>query len=197
MWCNLNSPTPEPAARTGRQARFCLASPVDRRAALKRLLGALGLLACPLATWAASPAAGFQRWGSGEYRRFGFLVYEASLWAAADPQQPPLALRLDYRRRIAGRAIAEASVNEMRPFVRDEARLAQWGERMAQLFPDVQDGDHLLGVWAADGARFYQGERLIGEVRDADFARAFFAIWLDPRTSAPALRAQLLTRPGG
>ncbi|MNC84230.1 hypothetical protein D3C75_1386630 [compost metagenome] len=47
---------------------------------------------------------------------------------------------------------------------------------------------HLPGV----GVRFYAGTQLQHEVRDHDFARAFFAIWLDPRTRNPELRAQLL-----
>jgi len=33
-------------------------------------------------------------------------------------------------------------------------------------------------------------------VEDVEFATAFFAIWLDARTSEPALRAALLKRPG-
>jgi hypothetical protein len=56
------------------------------------------------------------------------------------------------------------------------------------VFPDVQSGDRITGLYLpGQGARFYFGERLLGEVNDAEFARAFFAIWLDPRTRAPAL----------
>ena len=69
----------------------------------------------------ADPTAGLKRWGNGEFRRFGFLVYEATLWAGDDPQRPPLALRLDYKRNLSGVAIAEASVKEMRPMGGDEA----------------------------------------------------------------------------
>lgn len=188
---------PEPVLSPGRGIGGDFGAPaaVDRRYVLKTLAAAVGLCLLPIAGAQALPSSGFKPWGSGQYRRFGFLVYEASLSAAGDPQRPPLALRLDYKRRLAGIAIAEASVNEMRAFVSDEAKLARWGQIMSKLFPDVSDGDHLLGVWQAEGASFYQGERLIGEVRDAEFARAFFAIWLDPRTSAPALRARLLKLP--
>ena len=165
-------------------------------------LGALALLAWPFAGWATGgssdgPLPGLRRWGRGEFRRFGFLVYEASLWAADDPQRPPLALRLDYKRRIAGSAIAEASVKEMRRFGVEETVLAAWHERMARIFPDVQDGDHILGVYTPDGARFSHNGRDLGRIDDARFARDFFGIWLDPRTSAPELRAALLTPPAG
>ena len=138
---------------------------------------------------------GMKRWGSGEFRRFGFLIYSATLWANDDPLNPPLALRLDYQRHIAGKAIASASVKEMRRFVSDETRLQSWGEAMERLFPDVKPGDHIIGVHAENRASFYQDGRLLGSIDSAGFADAFFAIWLDPRTSAPELRAALL-RPG-
>lgn len=169
-------------------------SPITRR----RLL--LGVAAWPLLALADDapelPLAGVTRWGSGEFRRFGFLVYEATLWAGADPVQPPLALRLTYRRNISGRAIAEASVKEIRNLgVADEARLKVWGERIGNIFPDVRPGDRITGIHLPGGARFFLNERSLGDVDDPAFAGAFFAIWLDPRTSAPELRAALLKRP--
>lgn len=157
----------------------------------------LALAAWPLAGLAMEAPAPLRRWGSGEFRRFGFLVYEATLWAGDDPQRPPLMLRLDYKRDIAGPDIAAASVREMRRTVADEARLRAWGERMARIFPDVKRGDHIVGHYRPEGAVFIQDERLLGRVDDPDFAQAFFGIWLDPRSSAPELRAALLRRPGG
>ncbi len=162
----------------------------------------LALLALPLAGMAgAAPAVapfpGLRRWGSGTFRRFGFHVYDATLWAGDDPLRPPLALRLDYKRSIAGKAIAEASVNEMRKLGADVPQIEAWGAEMARIFPDVRDGDHLVGLWQPEGARFLQGDRVLGDVDDPAFARAFFGIWLDERSSAPALRAALLTPPAG
>jgi hypothetical protein len=161
----------------------------------RRLLLAMG--AAPFAAFASSdPTAGLKRWGNGEFRRFGFLVYEATLWAGDDPQRPPLALRLDYKRNIAGFAIVEASVKEMRALGADEASLKRWGEAMARLFPDVKPGDCIVGQYEPEVARFYFNDRLLGRVEDPGFARAFFGIWLDARTSAPELRAALLRRGG-
>lgn len=138
--------------------------------------------------------ADLKRWGSGEFRRFGLPVHQATLWAVDDPQRPPLALRLDYRRAVEGRVIATVSVREMRRFVSDETLLQHWGEQMQRIFPDVQAGDHLLGVHRADGLRFYQHERLLGSIATPGFSAALFGIWLDERTGVPALRAALLQR---
>lgn len=165
---------------------------LDKRRALL-----LALAAWPLAGLAASePPAPLRRWGSGEFRRFGFLIYEATLWAGDDPQQPPLTLRLDYRRNVSGADIVAASVREMRRTVADEARLRDWGERLAQIFPEVKAGDHLIGHYRREGAVFVQDGRELGRMDDPDFARAFFGIWLDSRTSAPELRAALLRQTG-
>ena len=152
----------------------------------RRLL--LGLAGLPLAAGAAGdPTQGLQRRGQGRFTRFGLLIYEATLWSGASPEEPPLALRLDYRR-----SIARASVDEMRRLGADEASLSRWGAQMAALFPDVRAGDAILGVYQPGRAEFLFNGRWLGAIDDAEFARRFFAIWLDPRTSAPALRAALL-----
>lgn len=159
---------------------------------------AFGLPAITSSAFAnTDPTAGLKRWGNGEFRRFGFLVYEATLWAGDDPQRPPLALRLDYKRNLSGVAIAEASVKEMRPMGGDEASLKRWGEQMAKIFPDVKAGDSIIGHYRPDGAAFIYNGRPAGEIMEPEFARRFFGIWLDPRTSAPDLRALLLRRPVG
>jgi hypothetical protein len=162
----------------------------------RRLLLAMSGATLGLPAFAMSdPMAGLKRWGNGEFRRFGFLVYEATLWAGDDPQRPPLALRLDYKRNLSGLAIAEASVKEMRPMGGDEASLKRWGEQMAKIFPDVKAGDHIIGHYRPEGAAFSYNGRPAGEILEPEFARRFFGIWLDPRTSAPDLRTLLLKRP--
>lgn len=181
MSCILNSRIAEAQApASGRRRRLVLA-----------------LLAAPLAiSAAADPTAGLTRWGSGEFRRFGFLVYEAVLWASDDPLRPPLALRLTYKRNIDGAAIADASVKEIRNLgMADEKQLKRWGELMGNIFPDVRPGDQITGLYLPDAALFFLNGRLLGSIDEPAFARAFFAIWLDPRTSAPGLRSALLKRP--
>ncbi len=82
----------------------------------------------------------------------------------------------------------------------DKVRAArsELGEAMRALFPDVAPGDTITGLHLSDGgARFYFRERHLGDIADAEFARRFFAIWLDPRTRAPQLRGALLQLPPG
>jgi hypothetical protein len=40
--------------------------------------------------------------------------------------------------------------------------------------------------------RYFVNGKFTGEIRDAEFTRLFFGIWLSPRTSEPRLRQALL-----
>ncbi len=64
---------------------------------------------------------------------------------------------------------------------------------MRRVFPDVEPGDRLLGVHRpGEGVAFFYNGQLRGEIRDPEFARLFFGIWLSPRSSEPAMRQALL-----
>ncbi|WP_394791201.1 chalcone isomerase family protein, partial [Rhodoferax sp.] len=66
-------------------------------------------------------------------------------------------------------------------------------EEMTRVIPDVKKGEHLTGVnRPGAGAQFYYQGKAIGSIADPEFARAFFAIWLDARTREPELRQSLI-----
>jgi hypothetical protein len=130
---------------------------------------------------------GAQVIGGGDLRVFGFRVYTARLWSAANPlsADKPFALEL-----------VEASVDEIKrtsPVPVSEEQISQWQAQMAQAFVDVQAGSRITGVYLPGReARFYVGEKLQHVVQDPQFAKAFFDIWLSPKTRNPELREQLL-----
>jgi Chalcone isomerase-like len=99
-----------------------------------------------------------------------------------------------YDMSFKGREIAERSLAEMRKVgYKDEQKLKRWGEEMTRIFPDVKKGDALIGVSVpGKGAKFYSQEKLIAIAEDAEFAKAFFDIWLSEKTSEPKLREKLL-----
>jgi hypothetical protein len=144
--------------------------------------------------------------GSGRLRFMGFQVYDARLWTGRqaagrdvvnDWGAAPLALELQYLRSFDGHAIAERSLAEMKRQGEIAADTAErWLQAMKQLFPDVRSGDRILGVsLPGHGAKFYVNGALKGEIRDAEFARRFFGVWLSPSTSQPAMRESLLGAP--
>lgn len=162
---------------------------------MRRLLAALllGLAA------QAGASSSLPQLGEGTLRWFGFKIYDATLWAAdrAASLAAPLRLELRYARALQGAAIAAASDEQMaRLGFGTRAQRAAWLQAMRDVFPDVEAGDALAGEHLPGrGARFYRNGALIGEVPDPEFSRAFFSIWLDPRTAEPGLRAALLGRP--
>lgn len=168
--------------------------------------GALAIAAGPLPpALQREVAGGWQRWGSGEMRRLGFELYRATLWVAhldgapaASPDAAPHALVLHYRRTIKRNRLVTASLDEMRRLGIAETDLRRWEPELERVFRDVEPGDTITGVHRPGvGASFYYGSAHTGDVDDADFARAFFAIWLDARTSEPRLRETLLRPPPG
>lgn len=166
-------------------------TPPRRWLAALALCAALGAQASPL-----PHLPGFEAVGSGTLRVLGLRIYDATLWAPRGvwASSQPFALELRYARSFDGAAIARRSIEEIRAQRSlPETTLARWEAQLAAIFPDVRDGDRLIGVRTpGEGAAFYQGTRPIGRIADETLADAFFDIWLAPATRAPELRARLL-----
>lgn len=161
-------------------------------------IGLWALLVTPAwANWQEA-VPGAQIIGRGEFSVFGFDVYNAHLWSASRPlaDGQPFALELIYQRSISRDDLVQASVDEIKRLAGNTispAQLAAWQVQMRQSFIDVQAGTRITGVYLpGQGARFFVGQQLQHEINDPRFARAFFDIWLDPRTRNPELREQLL-----
>jgi hypothetical protein len=139
--------------------------------------------------------------GAARMRYFGLQIYDARLWVSPGFQpamywQAPLALELRYLRSLHGPAIAQRSLDEMRrhgPI--NEAQAQAWLHAMKDVFPNVHHGDRITGLHSpGNGARFWLNGVPRPAIRDAEFSRLFFGIWLAESTSEPLLRTELLSR---
>ncbi|MEO6921736.1 MAG: chalcone isomerase family protein [Collimonas sp.] len=138
--------------------------------------------------------------GQGSFRWFGLLIYDAQLWVgpkgyqAAAPDIAPFALDLHYARSFDSDSIAETSIEEMKKTGEaSDERYGHWLQQMKGLFKNVVKGTHVTGIFMPGyGARFFLDGRALGDITDPQFAHAFFAIWLSPKTSAAGLRKKLL-----
>ncbi len=159
----------------------------------------------------AALSAGLARWlgapkllGQANFRYFGFAVYQAQLWAGpglGDPAQSwpqqPVVLSLRYQRALQGPSIAQRSIEEMRRHpLMPEGAAAAWLAPLQTLLSDVREGERLIAVYhPSQGLQmWHEGVELraLGATPDTLLARVFMGIWLDPSTSAPELRQQLL-----
>ena len=178
--------------------------PSRRQTLMLGLLWAAGARA-QLPSTAAAPAElaaelpGARLLGRGTLRFLGLRIYDARLWVGAAPlgadwAAASKALELQYSRSLDGAQIAERSLTEMRRQGDiDSPKAARWLAAMKQVFPDVKEGDRITGLnLPGMGARFFVNGQLKGDVREPEFARFFFGIWLSPKTSEPTLRDALL-----
>jgi hypothetical protein len=150
-------------------------------------------------TAAADAIALLQPAGRQRLTVWGFDAYDAALWVAPGFRrhgfaQHSFALELTYLRPVAARDIVRRSLEEMaRQGEAGAAPPEQWRRQLEAVIPSVAAGDRLLGVnRAGRGVQFFLNGRAAGEIADPRFAESFFAIWLGPATSEPALRAALL-----
>ncbi len=137
--------------------------------------------------------------GQTRLRVWGFQIYDARLWASPNFEatrytSQPAALELSYLRDFEAKAIAERSIQEMRRSASISTEQEnRWLSEMQRVFPNIKTGDRLLGIHQpGQGARFWFNGQTRGEIRDAEFAKLFFGIWLSPKTSEPAMREALL-----
>ncbi|KAF1061456.1 MAG: hypothetical protein GAK45_02221 [Pseudomonas citronellolis] len=174
-----------------------MATAGERRWLVRIAFCLLALSTPALADWQAV-LPGARAVGSGDFTWFGLRLYSARTWSPATPLNwaQPFALELTYHRRLSRDTLVEASVDEMRRLQGDklsEAVLERWTAQMREAFVDVQPGMRITGVYLpGEGCRFYVGDQLRHQVADVAFARAFFAIWLDPRARDPQLRQRLV-----
>jgi hypothetical protein len=139
-----------------------------------------------------------ERRGRGVLRFLGFKVYDAELWAAplmtpTTWAQHPLALVLTYAVSTTGANLTERTLDEMRrmePLPAD--RQAAWEAALSRGLPDVKAGDRLTGAWSPEGVLTLHSAARVQRIDDRALAQRFFAVWLDERTSQPALRRALL-----
>ena len=168
-----------------------------------RKLSFLAALFFALPAYALPPSASVQTMvphaqevGGGRMTYLMFDVYDAALFAPEGHYDPnaPFALRLSYLRDLEGKDVAKRSIEEMRKQgFTDEVKLATWYSQLSAIFPDVHEGTVLTGIRTGDGETvFDEGGKEIGRIHDPEFTRAFFDIWLSPKTTDPELRAKLL-----
>jgi hypothetical protein len=130
---------------------------------------------------------------------WGFEVYDARLWTgpefkAESHELHRFALEISYLRYFDTAALADRSIKEMRSLApMTDAQAVQWHQVMHKIFPAISPGDRLVGLHTPGvGARFTFNGKTTGEVSDPEFARLFFGIWLNPKTSEPRIRRALL-----
>lgn len=139
--------------------------------------------------------AQFKLVGAGQLSWWGMLVYEARLFTPDGAYRPgePHAIEITYSFRFSKEQLADRSLEEIERLFGKLANSKAVIAQLRSVLRDVSEGDRIVSVhYPGQGADFYSENRLLGRIEDADLAKAFFAIWLNPKTSEPELRTRLL-----
>jgi hypothetical protein len=164
------------------------------------LFGLLALLALHMASStvhakeALDPyVKGLQLQGQGRMTFWGFDVYDARLYVGDQRGQSGFALDLNYLRSLKAADITKSTIDEMQRLGVSEANRSAWGKKLDGIFPNVVSGSSLTAIHIPGrGTVFLHNGKPAGEIAGDDFAKAFFSIWLDPKTAAPKLRTALI-----
>lgn len=131
--------------------------------------------------------------GSGRLNWLGFHIYDASFYRAGMPSSPDFALNVRYQKSFKGSSIANSSSDEMKKMGVPDAQAATWARELTNILPNIESGQSLTAIYTPkQGTIFYHDGKRIGQIASTEFSKAFFGIWLDPKTSAPKLRNELL-----
>ena len=131
--------------------------------------------------------------GSGRLTWWGLHIYDASFYRVGSLSSQEFALDMRYQKSFSGISIANRSVEEMKRIGVPDVQANLWGRELSSFLPNVESGQTLTAIYAPKlGTTFYHDGKQIAQIPGSDFPKAFFGIWLDPKTSAPKLRAELL-----
>lgn len=131
--------------------------------------------------------------GQGRMTFWGFDVYDARYYRADQRGQNGFALELNYLRSFKGADITKRTIEEMERLGVSESKRQLWAKNLDAIFPDVVSGTSLTAIHVPErGTVFLHNGKPVGEIAGDEFAKSFFAIWLDARTTAPKLRTALI-----
>ena len=131
--------------------------------------------------------------GSGRLTWWGLHIYDASFYRMGSLSSSEFVLDMRYQKSFSGTSIANRSVEEMKRLGVPDTQASLWGKELTAFLPNVESGHTLTAFYSPkQGTIFYHDGKQIAQIPGAEFSKAFFGIWLDPKTSAPKLRTDLL-----
>ncbi|MDP9127922.1 MAG: chalcone isomerase family protein [Pseudomonadota bacterium] len=133
--------------------------------------------------------------GSGNYRKLGFKVYTATLWAPEGvwSAEKPFALEVVYARKLSRDTVFDAVMEDIRDQgVADEATLKRWEGVLTAAIPAVEENDTIIAVSrpGKQALLFHNGTQ-IASIDEKPLSNAFFNIWLGDKADE-SLKRKLL-----
>jgi hypothetical protein len=130
--------------------------------------------------------------GEGRLVYWGFKLYDAQLYASKE-SQGGYALDLNYLRQFEAQDLYKQTLEEMQKMGVTKEKRALWDPQLSKAFKTVKKGDSITAIKKSrELTQLFHNGQLMSEIRGEELSKAFFGIWLHPRTSVPKLRLSLL-----
>lgn len=137
----------------------------------------------------------FKKVGDTRLTVYFWDVYDATLFSPSGSYGAPqrYALLLSYLRDISADDLIETTKEEWDDLNLDASQHDSWLAQLKDIWPDIEEGDCLLLLETDEGfAEFYQGESLLGTIKDKKFTQQFLAIWLSENSRFQEERNELI-----
>jgi hypothetical protein len=133
--------------------------------------------------------------GSASLSVLWFDIYDATLMTANgqfESYAKPLAISLNYRRKISKKELIEETDKQLKSFIMDADIRQNWISQLSEIWPAIKKGDQLTYRTDLNGVGyFFFNKVLIGSIDDPLFTHTFPQIWLSPQGNYPKLASRL------
>ena len=134
----------------------------------------------------------FQSYSDLQFTWWTLNIYKVELWTADGkfPDfQKPLIMHYEYQKNIKAKALVDTSIEEWQRLKSCTDKQAQmWAKQLLKIWPDIKSGDTLTAWFDGKETHFYQEKKFLGSIKDQNFTRPFFSIWLHPKSKTAKLR---------
>lgn len=132
-----------------------------------------------------------QKYSHVNFTWWGFKVYKAEVWTkkALKPDfDQEVLLHINYQRDIKAKDLLSTTLEEwQRLKLSNDRQRAVWLNNLKKIWPDIKKGDSLTTYMNGEVTSFYQGRKLLGQIKDKDFGPAFLKIWLHKKSQTSSL----------
>lgn len=138
----------------------------------------------------------YQQVGNCKLTWLWFDVYQAKFYTITGGyqiDQYPQLLHIQYLRDITAENLIEATIEQWQHLGFSDEDIKKWQQSIRSLWPEINKNDQLsVKALNKNHVVFFYNQTFLNEIISTNFADAFLAIWLSPKTSKPKLRQQLL-----
>jgi len=135
-----------------------------------------------------------QKVGTSRFRKFGFTIYHATLWApnGVYDANKPYALAITYNRDLDKGTLLDAITDDIKlQNAADAPTQAAWRDQLDGIITEVKENDTLIGVFVpGEKSALIRNCQVLGAIDDMALTKAFFSIWLGP-TADSTMRSNL------